>query len=40
MDTVRYYQTQGIKLDRESINKSIVSGKTYKVYIFQYKKED
>jgi hypothetical protein len=39
MDTVRYFYTQGIQLDRKSINNKIDSGKPYKGYIFQYKKD-
>jgi len=40
MDTVRYLYSQGIQLDRKTINKKIDSGKPYKGYIFQYKTEE
>lgn len=36
MDTVRYYETKGIKLDRKSINRSLVKGEVYKGLTFKY----
>lgn len=40
MDTVRYYETKAIKLDRKSINRSLVKGEVYKGLTFKYKKHD
>jgi hypothetical protein len=37
MDTVRYYETIGIKLDRKYININIVKGGVYKGFTFEYK---
>lgn len=36
MDTVRHYETQGIKLDRKSINRNLVKGGVYKGLTFEY----
>lgn len=35
-DTINYCETIGIKLDRKSIEKSIMSGENYKGLIFKY----
>jgi len=37
MDTVRYFSSKGINLDRKILNNKIENGKPYKGYIFQYK---
>lgn len=36
MDTVRYYDTQGIKLDRKTINRYLKNGGVYKGLTFKY----
>jgi hypothetical protein len=38
MDMVRYYETQGIKLDRKTLNKYLKKGGVYKGLIFEYDK--
>jgi hypothetical protein len=37
MDTIRYFESQGIKLDRKTLSKYIKEGGIYKGYTFQYK---
>lgn len=39
-DTINYCETIGIKLDRKSIKKSIMSGENYKGLIFKYTSHD
>ena len=36
MDTIRHYETQGIKLDRKSIKINLVKGWVYKGLTFEY----
>ncbi len=40
MDTIRYYEIQGIKLDRKTINKYLEKGGVYKGFTFQYKNQN
>lgn len=37
MDTVRYYETLGIKLDRKSKNANLAKGGVYKELTFEFK---
>lgn len=39
-DTINYCETIGIKLDRKSLKKSIMSGENYKGLIFKYTSHD
>ncbi len=36
MDTIRYFETQGIKLDRKTLSTHLNNGTMYKGFIFQY----
>jgi hypothetical protein len=37
MDTVKYFETLNIKLDRKTLNARLKDGKIYKDYYFTYK---
>ena len=39
MNTVRYFDSLDIKLDRKSLNVALETGKPYKDYTFQYKRD-
>lgn len=36
-DTIKYFESQGIKLERKTLNRYINNGGVYKGYTFQYK---
>jgi hypothetical protein len=39
-DTVKYFETLNIKLDRKTLNTRLKDGKIYKDYYFTYKERD